>query len=250
MMINYRRNYYLLGLMLFSAVNYGQSIIPEDLKGRVNADGYNVEGIYVINLRTEKAVITDIDGYFNALAKPGDTLLFSAIQYKGVKIVLKYDDFNKTLLFVKMRPVMNELQEVVIKRYNNINAVALGIIPADQKKYTVAERRYATASSSRLNPMGFDPVLNLISGRTAMLKKELAVEKKLFYINMLDDMFDENHFLNTLKIPSEYIKGFEYYVVDNEKFTKILETKNYVTTEFLLNELAIKYKDIIASENK
>ncbi|MBC5840000.1 carboxypeptidase-like regulatory domain-containing protein [Flavobacterium sp. F-380] len=236
--------------MLFSATIYAQTSISEGLKGKVNADGNNVEGIYVINLRSEKAVITDSDGYFDAKAKPGDTLLFSAIQYKSVKIVLKEEDFNETLLFVKMRPVMNELQEVVIKRYNTINAVALGIVPANQKKYTVAERRYATASSSRLNPMGFDPVLNLISGRTAMLKKELAVEKKLFYINLLDDMFDENHFLNTLKIPSEYIKGFEYYAVDNEKFTKILETKNYVTTEFLLSELAVKYKVIIASESK
>ena len=249
-MINCLRNCYFLVLILFSATIYAQTSISEGLKGKVNADGNNVEGIYVINLRSEKAVITDSDGYFDAKAKPGDTLLFSAIQYKSVKIVLKEEDFNETLLFVKMRPVMNELQEVVIKRYNTINAVALGIVPANQKKYTVAERRYATASSSRLNPMGFDPVLNLISGRTAMLKKELAVEKKLFYINLLDDMFDENHFLNTLKIPSEYIKGFEYYAVDNEKFTKILETKNYVTTEFLLSELAIKYKVIIASESK
>ncbi|MDG2433423.1 carboxypeptidase-like regulatory domain-containing protein [Flavobacterium sp.] len=250
MMVSYCKNYYFIGLMLFSVVNYGQSAILEDLKGRVNADGTTVDGIYVINLRTEKAVITDTDGYFETKAMPGDTMLFSAIQYKSVKIVLKENDFNSVLLFVKMQPAMIELQEVVIKRYNNINSVALGIVPVNQKKYTVAERRYATASSSRLNPMGFDPVLNLISGRTAMLKKELVVEKKLFFINLLDDMFDKNHFLNKLKIPSEYIKGFEYYAVDNERFTMILETKNYVTTEFLLSELAIKYKEIIGSENK
>jgi hypothetical protein len=28
---------------------------------------------------------------------------------------------------------MNQLDEVVIRRYNNINAVSLGIIPANQK---------------------------------------------------------------------------------------------------------------------
>jgi hypothetical protein len=102
------------------------------------------------------------------------------------------DDFEKNY-FGTMEP-LNQLNEVVIRRYNNINAVSLGIIPSNQKSYTAAERKYATASSGRLNPMGLDPVLNFISGRTAMLKKELMVEKKI-YLSMLDNMFDENHFV-------------------------------------------------------
>jgi hypothetical protein len=40
---------------------------------------------------------------------------------------------------------MNQLDEVVIRRYNNINAVSLGIIPANQKSYTPAERKLRTA---------------------------------------------------------------------------------------------------------
>jgi hypothetical protein len=51
-----------------------------------------------------------------------------------------------------------------------------------------------------------------------------------------------------LKIPSEYVEGFKYY--ENKKFIVILESKNKVTTEFLLGELAIKYKEIMACENK
>lgn len=46
---------------------------------------------------------------------------------------------------------------VVIRRYDNINAVFLGITPSKQKSYTVAERKYATASSVRLSPIGLDP---------------------------------------------------------------------------------------------
>lgn len=249
-MRNYLKKFVFFYLVLFAAVAVAQERLPQELNGKVNADNFNLEGIYVINLRNEKAVITDLDGYFSAKANPGDTLLFSAIQFKGLKIVLKEEDFKSGLLFIKMQPVMNELQEVIIKRYSSINAVALGIVPANQKKYTVAERRYATASSSQLNPMGLDPVLNLLSGRTASLKKGLIVEKKLFYIKLLEEMFDENHYTNKLDIPIEYIKGFEYYAVDNEKFTKILESKNYITTEFLLGELANKYKAIIACENE
>lgn len=81
-----------------------------------------------------------------------------------------------------------------------------------------------------------------------MLKKELKVEKKLSYIQLLDNMFNETYYHKNLKIPSEYIKGFKYYVVENESFTNVLKQKNKTTIDFLLGELSIKYLDIIASE--
>jgi hypothetical protein len=149
-----------------------------------------------------------------------------------------------------MEPIMNDLNEVVIRRYDSINAISFRIVAADQRSYTVAERKYATASSGRLNPMGLDPLLNFISGRTTMLKKELKVEKKEFYLGQLDYIFDKNHFVNKLNIPLAYVKGFEYYAVGNEKFTNILSSKNLISTEFLLAELATIYNEIIACENE
>lgn len=83
-----------------------------------------------------------------------------------------------------------------------------------------------------------------------MLKKELKVEKKEFYLEQLDNMFDKNHFVNKLKIPLEYVKGFEYYAVESDQFTKILSSNNLISAEFLLAELARKYNEIIACENK
>jgi hypothetical protein len=145
-----------------------------------------------------------------------------------------------------MKPIMNELKEVIVRRYPNMSAEALGIIPYGQKKYTPAERKLATATSGRLNPMGLDPLLNYFSGRTAMLKKELEVEKKETFMAQLESMFDQNHLVNTLHIPSIYVKGFLYYAVENPKFTRVLETKNHTSIEFLLAELATKYIEMIA----
>jgi hypothetical protein len=59
-----------------------------------------------------------------------------------------------------MRPVMNELQEVIIK--DTINAVSLGIVPANQKKIFGGRKLKIYRCLSKMNPMGFDPVLNLI----------------------------------------------------------------------------------------
>lgn len=45
------------------------------------------------------------------------------------------------------------------------------------------------------------------------------------------------------------MKGFGYYSVENEQFVTVLKSKNVTMTTFLIGELAIKYKEMIASEN-
>jgi hypothetical protein len=97
--------------------------------------------------------------------------------------------------------------------------------------------------------MGLDPLLNYFSGRTAMLKKELEVEKKEGYLVQLENLFDNNHYVNTLHIPSDYVKGFMYFVVENPKFTRVLKTKNRTSIEFLMSELATQYIQIITPQN-
>lgn len=225
---------------------FAQGNVAVECHGKVNADMTNLEGIYVINLKTENASITDREGYFSIKAAVGDTLLLSAYQFKSVKIALTPEHLQTNVFFVEMKPIMNELKEVVVSRYPNISAEALGIIPNGIKKYTPAERKLATASSG----FGLDPLLNLMSGRTNMLKKELEVEKKETFLAQLESMFDQNHLVNTLHIPSIYVKGFLYFAVENPKFTKVLETKNHTSIEFLLAELATQYLEIIVPKKE
>jgi len=209
-------------------------------RGKVNADMTNLEGIYVINLNTENAAITDAKGFFTINAKVGDSLLLSSVQFKYVTKAITTQDLS-SLFFVTMHPIMNELKEVVVKR-PSVSAESLGIIPYGQKKYTPAERKIFTATSG----FGIDPLLNLFSGRTSMLKKELEVEKKEGYLVQLENLFDKNHYVNTLHIPSDYVKGFLYFAVENPKFTRVLKTKNRTSIEFLMSELAAQYNEIIA----
>jgi hypothetical protein len=219
---------------------FGQNKGVVACHGKVNAEMNDLEGIYVINLNTENATITDSKGFFIINAKVGDSLLLSSVQLKSVKKAISSQDLNN-LFFVTMRPIMNELKEVVVKR-PSISAESLGIIPYGQKKYTPAERKIVTATSG----FGIDPILNLFSGRTAMLKKELEVEKKEGYLVQLENLFDNNHYVNTLHIPAEYVKGFLYFAVENPKFTRVLKTKNRTSIEFLMSELATQYIQIIA----
>ncbi|KIC01801.1 hypothetical protein OA88_12015 [Flavobacterium sp. JRM] len=231
-----------------------QVAVSPVLKGKIDANTMDLEGIYVVNLRTEASVVTDKEGSFSIPVQTGDTLIFSSVQLKERRIVLTDEDLASVKFVVKLETLVNQLREVIIKRYDNINAVALGIIPAGQRSYTTAERRLKggtdlDASVGLGGSVGLDPIINMFSGRSKMLKKELAVEKKEIFMKLLENMFDTDHFVRKLSIPLDYVKGFEYFAVENESFTKILSSKNKTTTEFLLGELAEKYKEIIAREN-
>ncbi|OCB74459.1 carboxypeptidase-like regulatory domain-containing protein [Flavobacterium crassostreae] len=247
-------------LFVLLAINvFAQEKTVLKIKGTVtDVHAVPIDGVYVIHLQTEKAVVANSSGDFEIEATLGETLLFSAMGYKKVSILLADANFVTTKLLVKMVPEVQHLDEVVIKTYNNINAVALGIVSDKQKKYTPAQRRLKTATGLDPTPdvgsmaggsVSADALFNLLSGRTAMLKKELEVEKKEHYLKLLQTLFDTNHFVHKLHIPVEYVKGFQYFAVENTKFTIILEQKNTTITTFLLGELAVEYQKIIACQD-
>ena len=223
------------------------------LKGKVNSELTDLDGIYVRNLNSDEATNTTEGGYFSLMAKAGDSLMFSSVQFKGRQVALTEEDFNVALFFVRVEGIVNAIDEVKIIRYNNINAVSLGIIPKGQKKYTPAERRLKAASSldgqiGLSSSMSIDPLLNWMSGRTAMLKKELAVEKREFLLAKIAQMFEEEYFTQTLKIPFLYVRGFWYYAIEDKKFIDALNSKNKFMATFLLGEMAASYRTTINEE--
>lgn len=64
--------------------------------------------------------------------------MFSAAQFKTMRVATTTKYFQQDLLCVKMNPIVNQLKEVIVKTFSNINALSLGIISNSQKKYTAA----------------------------------------------------------------------------------------------------------------
>jgi hypothetical protein len=221
------------------------------INGKVTADYNDLESIYIVNLKTEKSTLTERGGYFSINASVGDTIMFTAVQFKSLKITLKEEDFNKELLFVKMETFIRILDEVKINEYKDINAVSLGIISSKTKHYTPAERKLKAASNydaqiGTNTSIGLDPILNWMSGRTTMLKKEVEVEKKELMLTKIQNLYEAEYFVETLKIPEDFVKGFQYYIVEDAKFVEALKAKNKTMATFIMNELAVTYKDLIA----
>jgi len=219
------------------------------ISGKVVSESNSLEGIHVFNSSQNKGKITDARGYFKIKVKVNDTLQFSAVHMKATQYIIQQHDLKAELIFVQMKSLISELDEIMLTGYKNINAVALGIIPANQKKYTPAERKLVTAEefhwySPLLIPLGgmsVDGLINSVSGRTSMLKKELAVERKEELQAKTSDYFERKYFTDQLKIPEEYVDGFLFYIVENSSYIRAMRDKNKTMATFVLSGLAVEY---------
>lgn len=232
-------------IFLFSVqFSIGQKAVERIFYGKIVTDTVAVESVNILNARTGLTTTSDQKGLFHIPAKIGDALVLSAVNLETRRKIIKDEDLNSNLIILKMASKVTELNEVNVNENSQINAVNLGIIPAGQRKYTHAESKLYTAQSGML-----DPLLNKISGRTTMLKKEVQVERKEKLLLKLDGLYEDSFYIETLKIPQIYIKGFQYYIVEDADFVRALEAKNKTLMLFYIKKLALNYSEIISNEN-
>ena len=224
-----------------TAQNKGEKVFY----GKIMVDSLAAENVNVLNSRTGLTVASDANGLFHINVKIGDALVLSAVNLETRRKMIREEEMKSDLMIIKMASKVNELNEVIVNENSQINAVNLGIIPAGQKKYTPAESKLYTAQSGLL-----DPLLNSISGRTDMRKKEVIVERKERLLLKLDGLYEDSFYIETLKIPEIYISGFHYYIIEDTDFVRALNAKNKTLILFYIKKLALNYNEIISSETQ
>lgn len=223
-------------LLLFFCLQF--SLAQEKMiHGVVFGMGNDVSGINVVNLVNEKSAVTDSKGEFHILAKPGDMLILSAMTFDYKRRIIEENDMRSSILVINLVPKPNQLEEVVISKYRNINAVSLGILKKHAKEYTPAQRRLNSARSGLITGL-----INSINGTTSYLKKGIEVEQKEFMIDKFaDDYFEPSYFTEILKIDPEKVLAFQYYCVEDARFMKAVKEKNKTLATFWINDLAVQY---------
>ena len=222
-------------------MTFGQTNGEKLLHGKIIVESGQVAGVTIINLVNEKSTFSDNNGEFFILAKADDLLVFTSVNLEYHRRQIEEEDLKSDIIIIKMTSKVTELEEVIVNKHPEINAVALGIAAKGIKKYTPAERRLQTANSTPV-----DALINLMSGRTTMLKKELEVEKKERSLVVLRSLFEDSYFSKTLKIPSDYIKGFQYYCIEDKAFSEALTSKNKTKIEFVIVPLAEKFNTLLS----
>lgn len=227
----------------------GQTLGEKHILGKIVVDTVSVEGVNVVNARNDKATISNKKGVFSIVVKVGDILVLSAVNLETLRKKINAEDLKSEMLIFKMNPNTNHLKEVIVRENTQVNAVSIGILPKEAKKYTPAERKLYTATTGG-GIVPLDPIINWISGRTTMLKKEVIVEKNEKLLLKLDGYYEDKYYTDVLKIPQEYIKGFQYYLIEDVDFVRALQEKNKTMTLFLVKGLARNYNEIIQQQQK
>ena len=205
------------------------------LQGIIVADDALLLGIDVVNLGNEKVTVTNSKGEFSILAKADDILVFSSKSLEMRRVLIDEDDLKSGTITVTMYPKITELNEVIVKK-SPIEGVS--IIPG-QKQYTPAERKLHTATNGII-----DAPISWMSGRTAMLKKEVVVERKERLLDKVGILYEDKYYIETLKIPEIYIDDFQRYIIEDKEFTAALKVKNRTMMLFLISKLAVNYNAI------
>jgi hypothetical protein len=248
---------FLFFLFSLSQAVSAQTGIEKLIKGQITADAVPLSGINIINTSNEINSVSDQYGNFSITAKEGDILSFSAVDYETFRKIINKQEFNLGSIVVNMTAASIELKEIVINGHPEISAENLGIIPRDQVKLTTAERRLQTAGDFKpIHLLGLlggllavDPILNAINGRTKRLKKEVTLERKELLMAKMEYLFEDKYYIETLIIPKEHIKGFQYYCVEDADFTSSLQSKNKTMSMFLMVGLASDFNKNIENGN-
>jgi len=229
----------ILLLLIFPVFCFSQEII----KGKIKIGAPEVSGILVVNLNNESEAKTDAFGRFSVRAEIGDLLIIDAAHIHKKRYIVQENDFKKEIeIEVEALPV--EIETIEITR-SNITSESLGLVPKGQKRYTPAERRLKTATDMELMvgfgfTFSFDPILNALSGRTKMLKKELEIERFNRNVTLTENYISDELLTSQFNIPTDYIKSFRMFLVDNQGFMEVMKTNNkdnIISKAFSLSEI-------------
>lgn len=223
-------------MLIVSATSLAQKNPQKIIHGRFISDGKSVKGVDVVNLVNEKATSSDNQGNFFIEVKSGDLLVISGREFEYTRYAIEDEDLEKDIVLITLITKAIELEEAVVNRYAHINSRSLGIIPANQKVYTPAEAKLASAQSG---PVDF--IVGTITGKIAQRKKEVEIEKKEFLLERLDILYTDTFYIKNLKIPQDQIKAFKFYAADDNALAESVASKNKSLIEFELSRLSNQY---------
>lgn len=231
----------MINKLLFTLLLFSVGALAQDapaLKGKVISGKSGVPKVYVINKNTGVETTTNDTGDFTIQARPGDAIVVYSTNIMVREFILNSDSFKNSPYTISVNYSAEELDEVVITKYGKITSESLGIVPENQVRYTVAERRLFEAGYGSI---GIGALINVITGRMAKLKRAAASEKQVFMLEGLRGYYYDEDITERFKIPEEHIEGFMYFLAEKKDFGAIVKQGNWNYIDFLMIGYAKDY---------
>lgn len=235
------------------------------LEGRIISASNDVTAVHVSNITKNKGTITDFGGYFEISVQLGDSLVFSAVQFKRKEVVVTPEILNTALFVVSLEDMLTELNEVIVTPYNLsgelerdlfrvpldsiITASTEGLPNAYVKPPSQSQRKLYTARTwdAKFYLLAFtsklDPLFNYFSGRTKMLNERVERDAKMEQIERVRKFYADSLYINDLQISKTQINQFIYFCEQDSLFTSLVETDDKLKLWEFFKFKSTKYID-------
>jgi len=235
----------LLGILLFMVTVPGICQERKLLVGKVVYGSDPVTAVFVINKATGAEVKTNSEGNFTLSAKVGDAIVVYSPQTTAREFAVTASSFIENPYIVSVERKAVELDEVVVDQ-PRVSSHSLGLVPKNYKFKTVGERHLHRFTMQNSGPIA--QLINAVTGQTYYIELAKKYAQKEILLEKTDYLFTDEQLKTEYQIPEEYIKGFAYFIVDDEKYADAVKLKNYGEAKVIAMGLALKYKQILNNE--
>ncbi|HLW15318.1 MAG TPA: hypothetical protein VKX30_07480 [Flavobacteriaceae bacterium] len=251
------RNYrfiYLLYILLFPAISYGQDTPRQEIDGKLLVESKNLHlgSIYVYNKQSKKGILSDSLGDFRLALRLGDTVVASAMQIEPSQIVVEEMHLNDAYITFPIQANIEYLEEVrlsnrsltgnfdldmkMLKTKPIVTSGDLGF-PVPTYNMTVGERMLGSYTSSPA-----ELLFAALSGELKKIKRRIALEKLEGKRRDLRKRMPNSYYSRELKIISENIPHFLEFCESRKDIDTLISMSTYDFIE-LLEKTAALYKD-------
>jgi len=259
----WRNKLLFLGFFSICWLCTAQDFFSRSLEGKVLHDTQGIPDVHIMNTSAGRATISDEQGAFSIEVTLGDTLMFSAVQFKRKHITVTQGLLDSKMVYVTLEEFVNELDEVVVRPYDLsgdlsrdmqqlkigpvVSASTLGLPNANVKPLMQSERLLKEAtmgpfSIGTLTSIPFNPLINAISGRTKMLKKRVARDKKYLLTEKVRHYYPDSIFVKRLGIPENRIDDFMYYCEVDDAWETIVASEDQIKILHMLVQKSKTYR--------
>jgi len=204
--------------------------------GRIKADSFDLSNIAVQNVNSKKTVFSEKGGYFKLPIAVNDTVVFSSENFKPIYIIVNDSDIESRFLYINLDSNETTLDELIIDG----NVKNSNYYDKKARKRGLYKKLYTATSGGPISKL-----VNLLSGRTKMIKTAIEYEKEFDLAEMMINSMSESYFTEELKIPKANIGGFGYYLLNDVDVVTAVKNRNEFQLQFLLPSKAKMYLETL-----
>lgn len=239
-----------LVFIFLSTTMFSQNFIPGKI---LSENGFGLENVLVINIKTGSKVFTDNEGNFNIEVSLNDELRFIKQDFERVSKIIQIPDLI-TLLSIQLIKTPIEIEEVkvFIKPTGNLGKDVTRIKTDNSEKILkkniglpqpkgILRETIPTSLPKAIASLNIDAIYKIVSGKAEQMKKLYKYEDMQRNLNWIIES-NGNEYFTERGIPNGKIREFiEFSILIEPKIEQNIRLNKLHTVNFLLEETATIY---------